>query len=323
MNATYARIQKITLTAMLLALAGVFTIISKVISVPGIRFASVNLAPAFTMFASITLGPGYGLLVGVGSDLIGLSYSTGVYNFFYTLIAGLYGVLPWLFMLISKRFRHLLKFPYVIYGILLIIVCVLAGVFYGTDIFDQSNAMGENAYWLKPLVLVGAIVLSIGLAVGLYFTNRYFKKGFGRDMSIPSPNEIALICLIVELILGVFGKSLALSYYFEVLADAGATFLNTAYPYLLAFVLVMLPIDVIIYTFVIAWLSIYFHKFARAKGLEIAKKQEEEDVPKFDSPYMSEYHKDLIRSDIPWGWLIASCVILALIIVCVIVIVAI
>ena len=318
MNERYSRIQKMSLAAMLLALAGVFTIISKVASVPGIRFASVNLAPAFTMFASLTLGPGYGVLVGVGSDLIGLSYSTGVYNFFYTIIAGLYGVLPWLFVFLTKHFRKTLKFPYVIYAILLIIVCVLAGVFYGTDIFDQSNAMGENAYWLKPLVLVGAIVLSVGLGVGLYFTNRHFEKGFGQESGIPSPNEIALICLVVELILGVFGKSLALTYYFEVLAAPGATFLNTAYPYLLAFVLVMLPIDVIVYTFVISWLSIYYHKFSRAKGL--INQSKEEQLPEIDVSTLSEEEKKELKPDVPWAWLIASGVILVLIIVCIIVI---
>lgn len=313
-----SKIQKMSFAAMLLALSAVFTVISKAVSIPGVRFATISLAPSVTMFASIILGPFYGLLVGVGGDLIGLAYNTGVYNFFYTIIAGLYGVLPYLLLFLTKHFRKSLKAPYFIYAMLGIILIILVCFMYGTDIFDQDNAMGDKAYWLKPLCLSLCFVLEVGLVVGLYFTNRYFNKDDSISEEIPSPNEIALICLFVEILLGVFGRAGGLSYYFNVLADAGATFINTSYPFLILFLLVMAPFNIIIDTFIMSWLTIYFEKFSASRGYCL--KEEKDPVPEIDTSELTEEEKKQLKISFPYGLAIFIGVIAILIIVCIVVI---
>lgn len=315
---SFSKIQKMSFAAMMLALCGIFTILSKMIAIPGIRFASISLAPAITIFASLIFGPFYGVLVGVGGDLIGLSYSTGAYNFFYTVIAGLYGLLPWLMALLTKKFRKSLKVPYFIYAVLGIILVAMIIAMYATDYFDQPNAMSENAIWLKPFCICGCLFLEIGLAVGLNSTSNYFKKDENLTLEIPSPNEIALICLICELLLGVLGKAGGLAYYFEVLAASGSTFVNTAYPILVLFLLVIAPFNIIIDTFLVSWLCIYFYKVSSSRGYSLVEKKEP--VPQIDTSSLSEEEKEAMKIHFPWGLAIFIGIILVLIIVCVIVI---
>lgn len=320
MKTSFSRIQKMTMAAMLIALAGVFTILSKVISIPGLRALSPNLAPVITMFGSMTLGPFYGIFIGVAGDLIGLLYPTGAYNFFYTLIAGLYGLLPWLISLLNRLIRKKVPFSYILYGALALIFVLLVVGMYATGMFDYyfERDLGEGAgNWLKPVLLSVVFVLEVGLAVGLYFSNRYFERQGENKGDYPSPWECAFIALIVEILLGVFAKAGALSYYYGVLANS-SSFAYATYPYLLLYLCLAAPFAIFINSFVLSWLTIFYWRYAATKGKII--EPEKESVPEIDYSLLTEEEKEQVKTPIPWGWIIFFGVIVILIVVCVIVI---
>ena len=88
MKSRYSDVQKISLSAFLLILATLATVIAKMSGIPFLRFCQITFAPAVIMFASLSMGPLYGAIVGGGSDLLGfLLYPTGTLNPFYTILA--------------------------------------------------------------------------------------------------------------------------------------------------------------------------------------------------------------------------------------------
>ena len=119
MKSRYTETQKITLSAFLMILATLATVIAKMSGIPFLRFCQISFAPAIIMFASLALGPLYGGIVGGGADILGaFLYPTGRYNPFYTLLAILWGILPWLLLLVTKKWRTALRFPWMIYVVL-------------------------------------------------------------------------------------------------------------------------------------------------------------------------------------------------------------
>ena len=146
MKSRYSDVQKISLSAFLLILATLATVIAKMSGIPFLRFCQITFAPAVIMFASLSMGPLYGAIVGGGSDLLGfLLYPTGTLNPFYTILAILWGVLPWLLLMVTKKWRSALRFPWMVYATLAIIMGLLIYGFFGTGYFSRRlRRLSEN-----------------------------------------------------------------------------------------------------------------------------------------------------------------------------------
>ncbi len=265
MKIRYSPVQRIVIAAMMLALATLATIISKMVSIPIFRFASVSFAPALIMFSSFALGPLYGAMVGAGADILGaFIFPTGVYNPIYTVIAALWGTLPWLLLFLTKRWRAALRFPVAIYIALVLLLSLLAVGFYATDYF---NSMGENGVWLKPLILSVLFVIDVGLCIGLHFTNLHFQKQILDYTDIPSPNEVALIALTLQVALGIFATAGALSFYFFVLGSGD-------YPIGLSFWIIALLLsalatpNILVNSALVSWLLIFVRRFGKMGEIE-------------------------------------------------------
>ena len=262
MKSRYSEIQKITLSAFLMVLATLATIFAKLSGIPFLRFVQVSFAPAVIMFGSLALGPLYGAIIGGGSDLLGaLLYPTGVFNPFYTVMAILWGILPWCLLFLTKRWRRAMRFPIAIYVVLLLLLGALAFGFYGTDYFDSR--LGDTAVWAKPLILSIIAALDIGISIGLYFTNRYFQKSILDYPDIPSPNEVSLIATVCEIALGIFANAGALYFYFHVLAGRPSTL---SYFTIALCLVVTTSVNILVNSFLLSWLLIFARRFGNARG---------------------------------------------------------
>lgn len=254
--------QKITFAAMLLALSVIMTFIAKTIPMGAFYYLRFSLTPSLIIYTSLTLGPLYGAIVGLFSDLLpALAYPQGSYNFLISIVYILLGVLPWCLAKLTKRFRSALHKPYAFYVALAIIFIIICSLFYGTELLDES--FGANAVWAKPTILAVVFVLDIGLCVGLYFTNKYYQKRILENPDVPSPNETALIALVSEVVLMDVLKALAFFLWYNFLA-------NETFPLSYWFVFSMLimgsPVNILIIVFADSWMLIFTKRFIHAYG---------------------------------------------------------
>jgi hypothetical protein len=272
MKAKFSLTQKITFAAMLLVLGVFSTMVFKYISIPGLGFVRFSLTPAIIIYSSLTLGPLYGAVVGVCSDLIPAlvtpyGVSTAI-NPLITIVYGLLGIMPWALEKLTKHFRSVLKKPWILYGLLAAILAGVAGIFYGTNLLDAG--LGSNPILVKSILLGVFALLDVGLGFGLYFTNKYFQKRILDLTDIPSPNEIAFISVICEIVLMVILKSLAF-YVFYTWMNGGE--FKPAFTYIFASLLFASSLNVLINTFAVSWMMIFTRRFIHAYGYPTIKEE--------------------------------------------------
>jgi len=326
MNKTLSPTQKITFSAMLIALAVLSTFIAKTINMGGFSFLRFSLTPALVIYTSLTLGPVYGAIVGASADLIpAFTYSQGEYNFLITIVYVILGILPWLLEKITRHFRTFLKKPYIFYGVLAAIFAIITTIFYATDWLDIS--FGAAAYWGKPTVLALVFVLDVGLCVGLYYTNKYYQKRILEHPDIPSPNEIASIALVSEILVMDLFKALAFWAFYTWIANAKFAL---SYGFIFSMLLMGSPLDVLIITFADSWLLIYTKRFISpgAYSRPTSGTKADGDDSRFlvdDENHLEnvseEEKEDIVREKkARRGWIIFFTVVIVLMIICVIVI---
>jgi hypothetical protein len=326
MNKSLSPTQKITFSAMLIALAVLSTFVAKTINMGSFYYLRFSLTPALIIYTSLTLGPLYGAIVGASADLIpAFTYSQGEYNFLITIVYLILGILPWLLEKGTRHFRTFLKKPYAFYGVLAGIFGIIVAIFYGTNWLDTS--FGQAAYWGKPTILAIVFALDVGLCVGLYYTNKYYQKRILEHPDIPSPNEIATIALVSEVVVMDLLKALAFWAFYNWIA-------NSKFPLSYGFVFSMLlmgsPLDVLIITFADSWLLIYTKRFispgAYAKPASGTKASSDEPLVMVDNENhpenLSEEEKEEIRKEkkARTGWIVFFTVAVLLMIICLIVI---
>ena len=221
-----SQVQKITLSALLLALTIILTRITPFQSIPVIPWVRVSLGPALIIFASIYLGPLYGAIVGAGSDIL--------------------GILPWLIYTLIKR----VKSPQ-IENICLISAAILifAAVVYLMFLSPTIAANYSFETYQKWLIVSGAFVLLIATIVSIYFINKYYVKKYGE---IFSPYKIAFIVTVSEILLMLLLNSLVKTVTFEV--DFWIIFFAQA---------IVFFVDVPLNTFVVEGLLILANKIKR------------------------------------------------------------
>lgn len=210
-----SQVRKITFCALLLALAIVFTIVAKMITISPFPYLRFSLTPSIIVFGSIFLGPFYGAIIGIGSDLIpAFLYSTGSYNFFVTIVYALLGVLPWLLSKFTRRFKNVFALPWPFIVLLLLSLSFVAWFFFGTSLLDEG--FGENALAMKLIVYgVTLAVDAIGVVL-LFLFNAKIGKKHAKSAYFPQAFEIGAIVSVLEMVLMVLLKSLAFYAFFYI-----------------------------------------------------------------------------------------------------------
>ncbi len=153
--------RKITYSAILLAFGIVSTMVFKTIPMGALTFLRFSLTPSIVIFASISLGPLYGAVVGVFSDMIpAFLLPQGAYNFYLSFVYFLLGVLPYFLFKLVKRHPKTLGNRITVFSLLGLLFLALVSVFYLSDSLDAS--FGENGHWLKPLILAIIGIVTLG-----------------------------------------------------------------------------------------------------------------------------------------------------------------
>lgn len=244
-------VQKITVSALLLALTIICTRLLSIQNIPIIPFVRISLGPALIIFTSIFVGPIPGLVVGAASDILGivlfpnaLGYSI---NPFFTIVYGLLGLLPYF----TFRATNLVKKNSINFTIISAILGCLF-VFVTVFIFLNSEIVLFNKtytflLWHKFLISGLSLLFSVGTLFAVYFTNRNLVKKYGEDQVHTYPIAIAVI--IVELFVMLILNSLVKALFFEV--DFLFVFFSQA---------VVFFIDIPLNTFVVALLGVITRK---------------------------------------------------------------
>ncbi|MFA6619806.1 MAG: hypothetical protein WCS90_01565 [Bacilli bacterium] len=314
--------QKITFAAMLTALSVIATFIAKTIPMGSFTFLRFSLTPALVVYTSLTLGPLYGAIVGGLADLIpALAYQTGEYNFLITIVYILLGVLPWLLEKLTRHFRSALRKPYLFYVVLALIFVITVVIFYATDWLDKS--FGQAAYWGKPTILVISFVLDIGLCIGLYFTNHYYQKRILEHPDVPSPNEIATIALVSEVVMMDLAKALAFWLFYNWVASSR---FPISYGVIFSMLFLGAPVDVFFITFMNSWLLLFTKRFIHAYGggnpenSHHCKSFLVDDKNSSDDLSEDEKEEDIKDKKARIGWIIFFSVVIVIMVICIVVI---
>lgn len=334
MKAKFTVTQKITFSAMLLVLAIFSTMVFKLVFIPGLPFVRFSLTPAIIIYSSLTLGPLYGAIVGVGADLIPaliepFASGTGgdAINPLITIVYGLLGILPWALRLLTKHLRGIFKRPWIVYALLALSLGALAGVFYGTTLLDAG--LGPDPFLVKSILLGLFFLLDIGLAVGLHFTDKFFQKRLLDLTDIPSPNEIAFIAVICEFALMATLKSLAFYVYYTWMSSGGYLPL---YTYLFSSLLFASSPNILLNTFSVSWMLMLTRHFIHSYGYPTIKEQggvgdaaQEADQKAFDEGMIVPNEDDdplamAAQKKAKIGWIIFFSVMIILMVACIIVI---
>lgn len=209
-----SQVQKITISALLLALTIILTRITPLQNIAMFPWMRISLGPALIIFSSILCGPLYGAIVGAGSDILGillvpnaLGYSI---NPLFTLVYGLLGVLPWLLYWLVKKIKNL-QISFICLGSAMILLfALLVVLMFVSPIIDANY----NFELYQKFIIVGvAFLLLAATLIGLIFVNRYFVKRYGQNFSI---YKIAFVCLISEVLLMLILNSFVKTITFEV-----------------------------------------------------------------------------------------------------------
>jgi len=238
---TFTQVQKITLAALLLALAIVFTIVAKLFTVAPFPYLRISLTPAIVVFSSFLLGPFYGVVVGIGGDLIpAFLYSTGSYNFLLTIVYALLGVLPWCLSKITRRFHYFFSKPWPFLSGLSLFLISLACFFFATNLLDEG--FGEHAFTIKIIVFAVTLLIESLATIGIFIFEKKERKKEQVNVRRASVYEIGFIAFIVEMLLMVIMKSLAF-YLFFYINDLAITL---SYWYLFSTLLMGSGVDILL-----------------------------------------------------------------------------
>lgn len=253
-----SHVQRVTLTAMFLALAVVSTMLFKLIPSGPFVFLRFSLTPTIVIFSSLVLGPLYGAFVGIGSDLLPaflVPTGTGTPNFLVTIVYALLGIAPYfLFQLLRIKGKPL-KTPFIVDGLLLVILSVSIGFMFYPPINEK---FGESAYWAIPTI---SVIGSVLVALTVFLVHFLSRKEEGKTPDgYPTLTEIGLMAVLLDFVLMTVGLSLAFYSFSFILSGTSSSFM---YDFILGQLLLGSPIKMII---IIAFLSRFLLLYGKVRG---------------------------------------------------------
>lgn len=195
MNKRLSLTAKICLAAVLMVLATICQKILAVNYIPIVPFLRISFGgPAIIIFASILLGPWFGLLVGAGSDVLGYFIFDPKNNAFFPQITAIYALLGFasffVFLFVKKLIKNeMIKFvnPSFI-GLCLIAVVLVIWLAPSLDLYGKTYVL---ELWQKISLTAGLAVLSAGLFTFVFL---YAKKQ--KDVNV---HKISFSLLVIEI----------------------------------------------------------------------------------------------------------------------------
>lgn len=249
--------QRISFAAMLLAISFVLTIVAKTVNMGDFFFVRFSFAPGIVVASSLMLGPFFGGLIGIFTDLLpALVYPTGSINIFITFVYLLLGVCPYFF---HKIFRKSPKWFFLFLPIIVFAIVEggLAFLFYGTNLLDES--FGESGKWAKIVILIGSCIVFCAIETILILLD---KKKFSFLPSSIGMEEMVSISCFCELLIMVVLKSLAFFLYYEFLAGGENPF---SFSFIFSMLMVGVIPDVLLMTFTSSFLLWLAERFMKVK----------------------------------------------------------
>lgn len=219
-------ILKIILSALIIAIVIVFSKFLPISNVFSLPFLRISLGPTILIFASLLLGPYYGAMVGLLSDLIGFIFdSTGYpYNPLFSLTYLLYGLVPGLLVYLLKKNKT--KLPIIQFVIFLILDLFIILFF---SLNDSISPYGGKEYILDLNTKI--IVITCTIAVTLLYFVIYlilYKKFKTQEQRIVL-NNISIINFVslvfVQLFVGIIIKYI--TYQVDIMVLIGAQIIAT------------------------------------------------------------------------------------------------
>lgn len=203
---------KICLAAIFIVLA---TICQKVVAINYIAvipFLRISFGgPAIIIFASILLGPWFGLLVGAGSDILGYFIFDPKSNAFFPQITAIYALLGFVSFFIFVFVKKLIGEKVIKIVAPTFIVLALAAIILSIWLVPTLKLYGSTytlELWQKISITAGLVVLTAGL---ITFILLYAKKN--NDINVYKVSfSLLLIEIFVMVIFGTLMKGLAFGF---------------------------------------------------------------------------------------------------------------
>ena len=215
-------IQKICLTGLFIALTAILQKVIAINYIPIVPFVRLSLGgPALIIFASIFLGPIYGLIVGAASDLFGyFIFDPKTMSFFpqITLIYALLGFASYFVFVLVKKLKNE-KLGFVIETLSLAALATGVSLFF---VLNNQVTLYFTTYtielWQK--IVIPVLLFSLfGVLILVLFLLRKRFKDFKTDMNIW---QVSFACFVIEItIIVLFGslmKALAFNFNFFIIA---------------------------------------------------------------------------------------------------------
>lgn len=250
------QISKIALAGLFIAIAVILQKVLAINYIPVIPFVRISPGgPAIIIFASILLGPWYGLLVGAASDIIGFAlFDASGFGFFptITLIYALLGLLPYFVFSLFKKVRsNKLSLSFII-AFMAISLTIISIVLFANDTLTLFNNIYDITLLMRILIPSIMFLLFVCLLVFIILYNRRVRTN-NEDLPLyPAQTSFALI--IVELVVMVIFGSLmkAIAFGFE-------TFWVILFSQLVI-MFVNIPLNTIVITILVKVMSKHFLK---------------------------------------------------------------
>ena len=192
-------IQKICLTGLFIALTMVLQKVLAINYIPVVPFLRVSLGgPAVIIFSSIFLGPLYGLVVGVASDVIGYFLLDPKMMGFLPQISVIYGVLGLISCFFFLIFKHIKKDKVV----MIIEGTTFSAILVATTLFlvlNNNLQLYSTTYTLALWQKIVIPVILLVLLTALFVTTIIMNKKLKSDVLPISPINISFSCFAIEI----------------------------------------------------------------------------------------------------------------------------
>ena len=237
--------QKIVVAALLMVLAMIFQKVFAINYIAVIPFLRVSLGgPALIILASIWLGPLYGLLVGLGSDVLGYFLLDPKNLSFFPQITAIYALLgfsAYFVFLLIRNIKNKWMFLVEIITMLAVYTFVTVFLFVSKEIKLYSSTYVLEL-WQKFLIAGILLLLFLIIIIFVYLFNRRHQD---RSDATFDAYTISFSCFILELfVMVIFGtvmKGLAFGFF--------------TYPMILVCQIIVLFINIPLNTVLISYLS--------------------------------------------------------------------
>lgn len=232
---------KICLAAIFIVLAMICQKVVAINYIAVIPFLRISFGgPAIIIFSSILLGPWFGLLVGLGSDVLGYFIFDPKSNVFFPQITAIYALMGFVSYFIFLFVKKLIGEKVIKAVSPTFIVLLLVGVILPIWLAPSLQLYG-NTYilelWQKISITSALLVLTIILVLFIFF---YAKKN--TDINV---YKISFSALLIELLIMVLFGTLM----------KGLAFGFTTYPVILLCQIIVLFVNVPLNTVLITLLS--------------------------------------------------------------------